>query len=604
MLAARLPSIADIDAEIARRAELQSQARTEKAKTAERRRQTQRRGGLLSFVRYFWSVLEPRTAFVEGWPLEAICEHLEAVTFGELTKLLINVPPGFMKSLLVDVFWPAWEWGPMDMPHMRYVAFSYTPDLTERDNGRFRDLIQSERYQSLWGERFALVKTGAHEVTNDRTGFKFASSVGGVSTGQRGSRVILDDPHNVKVVESQLVREETVRWFRESMSNRLNDMKTSAIVVIMQRLHMDDVSGEILSREFNYCHLMIPMEFDPSIYPAEGYTGNDIGWIDPRALNEDGEMLPPFELDQREGELAWPERFPADVVSGFKYELGPHAYAGQYAQSPMARKGGIFDLSWWNVWEPPESGKFPPMQFVIASLDSAFTEKEENDPSGFTVWGVWIDEEGVKEDIKKSLARGATMSPAEAEAAVTPEMFEGRVPKVMLMTAWRKHLKIHGSHDNRKTGESYDKWARRTMKDWGLCEWVAHSCRRFDIDVLLIEAKASGLSVAQEMERLYAAERWSVRLAQAPRDKTARALSVQPAWSQGIIYSPVREWSEMVKNEMATFPKHRYKDLTDSATHAIAWLRRNGLIQRPEEMARLIRARSEFRKPAPVLYHA
>jgi predicted phage terminase large subunit-like protein len=349
---------------------------------------------------------------------------------------------------------------------------------------------------------------------------------------------------------------------------------------------------------------MIPMEFDPSIYPAADYTGNELGWIDPRALDDDGEMLSPFDLDQRDGDLAWPERFPANVVSGFKYELGPHAYAGQYAQSPTARRGGIFDLAWWNTWDPPESGKFPPMQFVIASLDSAFTEKEENDPSGFTVWGVWIDEEGVRADLAKSMTMGQSMSPDEIEAAISPEMFEGRVPKVMLMAAWRKHLKIHGSHDLKKHNETYANWVKRTQKDWGLCEQVAHTCKRFDVDVLLIEAKANGLSVAQEMERIYGGERWSVHLAQAPNDKVARALAVQSCWSQGIIYAPERDWAEMVKSEMANFPKHRFKDLTDSATHAIAWLRKNGLIQRPEEMARLIRARSEFKKPAPVLYHA
>src|SRR5882672_9294537 len=98
-------------------------------------------GGLLSFVRYFWHILEPGTKFVEGWVLEAIVEHLEAITFGEITKLLINVPPGFSKSLLTDVFFPAWEWGPMKMPHVRYVAFSYSSSLTERDNGKFYDLI-------------------------------------------------------------------------------------------------------------------------------------------------------------------------------------------------------------------------------------------------------------------------------------------------------------------------------------------------------------------------------------------------------------------------------------------------------------------------------
>src|ERR1700722_6960847 len=111
-----------------------------------------RQGGLIAFVRYFWHILEPQTPFVDGWTMWALCEHLEAVTAGKITRLLINVPPGFSKSLLTDVFWPAWEWGPMDMAHLRYVAFSYSASLTERDNGKFRDLISHDNYQSLYGD--------------------------------------------------------------------------------------------------------------------------------------------------------------------------------------------------------------------------------------------------------------------------------------------------------------------------------------------------------------------------------------------------------------------------------------------------------------------
>src|SRR5579862_8058276 len=99
-----------------------------------------RQGGLIAFVRYFWHVLEPETPFVDGWPLWAMCEHLEAVTHGEIRRLLINVPPGFCKSMMVNVFWPAWEWGPMGRSHYRYVAFSYSASLTERDNDKFRTI--------------------------------------------------------------------------------------------------------------------------------------------------------------------------------------------------------------------------------------------------------------------------------------------------------------------------------------------------------------------------------------------------------------------------------------------------------------------------------
>jgi hypothetical protein len=216
-----------------------------------------------------------------------------------------------MKSLLVNVFWPAWEWGPCDLPHMRYISFSYSDDITTRDNNKMVRLIQSPGYKQLWGDRFTFTKTGERRLENDRTGFKLATSVGGVSTGERGDRILLDDPHNVIKAESDLEREKTVRFVRESMSNRLND-EQSAIVVIMQRLHDGDVSGDILAREANYCHMLIPMYFDPLRYPAsedgmstedpetgEAFEGNEIGWIDPRTCNEDGEALSPRGLGQR-----------------------------------------------------------------------------------------------------------------------------------------------------------------------------------------------------------------------------------------------------------------------------------------------------------------
>lgn len=501
----------------------------EQQRRGERKRQACR-GGLIEFVRYFWHILEPQTPLVDGKALEAICAHLEAVTFSEITRLLINVPPGFMKSLLTDVFWPAWEWGPMSLAHHRYVTFAYAASLTLRDNGRFRDLIISREYQELWSGQFAARKIGEEKITNDKTGWKLASSVGGVGTGERGDRVILDDPHNVKEAESELVRNETVRWFRESLSNRLNNQETSAIIVIMQRVHDTDVSGTILSQEMDYEHLMIPMEYDP----GRSCT-TSIGWSDWR---------------EEDGELAWPERFPARVVTSMQRDIGPYAYAGQYQQAPTPRGGGIFKPEWWRSWEPADD-KFPACDFILASLDSAFTEKEENDPSGFTVWGVF--------------------------------RHEGK-PAVMLLHAWRKHLQMHGPQVKRLTGETNEAYRLRSRPSWGLCEWVADTCRRFKADKLLIEAKASGITAAQEMNRLYSHENWTTQLEQVKGDKVARANAVVPIFSQGIVFAPTRAWAEMVIDEMSLFPKGRYKDLTDSATQAIKHLRDLGLLQRSDEI--------------------
>jgi hypothetical protein len=297
--------------EIRRRAEERERQQVERNFEKLRREQTGR-GGLLNFVRYFWHALEPRTRkLVEGWPLEAICNHLEALTFGDIpsNRLLMNVPPGFMKSLLVNVFWPAWEWGPCNMPHMRYISFSYSDEITTRDNNKMSRLVTSPAYKQLWGDRFTMTKTGpetgepwggneigwtdpracyisfsySDEITtrdnnkmsrlvtspaykqlwgdrfqmtktgerrleNNQTGFKLATSVGGVSTGERGDRILLDDPHKVIKAESDVEREKTVQFVRESMSNRPND-EQSTIVVITQRLHEGDVSGDILTRD-------------------------------------------------------------------------------------------------------------------------------------------------------------------------------------------------------------------------------------------------------------------------------------------------------------------------------------------------------------------
>jgi predicted phage terminase large subunit-like protein len=496
------------------------------------RRAQAREGGLIEFVRYFWDVLEPQTEFVDGDALYAICQHLEAVTFGEINRLLINVPPGFMKSLLTDVFWPAWEWGPMDMPHLRYVAFSYAAGLTERDNGKFRDLIMSQKYQELWGNKFKPRKVGEVKITNDKTGSKLATSVGGIGTGERGDRIILDDPHNVKEGESEAVRGETVRWFRESLSNRLNSMEESAIIVIMQRVHEADVSGTILEQGFaGYVHLMIPMEYDTS-----RHCETAIGWSDWRT---------------EDGELAWPERFSEKSVTDLRAALGPYAYAGQYQQAPAPRGGGIFKRDWWQLWDSPDDS-YPPMDFVLVSADTAYTEKETNDPTGCTVWGVYRDKSGA--------------------------------PRIMLMHAWRKHLEMHGKYEPRLPNETTAAFARRTQHQWGLVEWLAHTCQKYKADRLIIEGKASGLTAAQEIRRLHGTEGWGVQIVQPNGDKVARAHAVQPVFSQLLISAPDKEWAETVITEMESFPKGRYKDLTDSATQAIKFLRDSGLIVHRHEI--------------------
>ncbi len=502
-------------------------------------------GGLLRFVKHFWHILEPQTVFVDGWPLEAICDHLQAVSEGRITRLLINVPPGFMKSLLTDVFWPAWEWATVGA-HLRYVAFSYSADLTERDNGRFGRLISSQEYQELYGDTVQLTKMGMKLVSNSATGWKRASSVGGVGTGERGNRVILDDPHNIKEGDSEIIRTETVRWFRESMQNRLNNMEEDAIIVIMQRVHGDDVSGVILSEGMDYVHLMIPMEYDYDRQTDDEFNPRttSIGWYDPRY--DEGEP------DEVNGLLAWPDRFSERVYARLTVDMTAYSIAGQYQQQPAPRGGGIFKREWWKLWEGNDGKPYPSnVEYVVASLDSAFTKEERNDPSALTIWGIFQNEEGYN--------------------------------RVILLNAWRKHLEFSGVRMPALPNESKGQWIVRTQSTWGLLEWIKFSCEKYKVDLLLIEAKASGMSAAQEIQNRYGRLGFGVQLCPVKGSKEARAYAAQPTFSRGLVYAPEFDWSDMVISEMESFPKHKYDDLTDSTTQAIKYLRDAGLLNTDEE---------------------
>lgn len=520
----------------------------------ERERQSSLDGGLLEFVRYFWHILEPNTELIEGKVLEAICAHLEAVTRGEIRRLLINVPPGFMKSMLVNVFWPAWEWSAAGLSGLRYVTFSYAAHLTERDNGKFRDLLRSRDFQELWGHAVKLTEDGKIRIANSATGWKFASSVKGVGTGERGDRVILDDPHNVKEGESEAVRSETVRWVREGMSNRLNNMQKGVIVVIMQRVHEGDVSGALISDDLGYVHLMIPMEYDPM-----RRCGTVIGWEDWR---------------HESGELAWAERFTAKTVEEIRRTLGPYAYAGQYQQTPEPRGGGIFKRDWWQLYKLDPKGKpVQPPHFMVASLDPAYSNREENDPSGFSVWGVFKDVDGRD--------------------------------KIALIYAWEKHLDLHGVDVAKVEGESKASLISRSKPAWGLVEWVANDCTRLQVDLLLIESGPAGASVTQEIRRLHRSHKWGVQeVSPNGLDKRSRAYSVQHLFADQMIFAPDRDWAEMLISQFAKFrglPGDR-DHLVDTGTQALRYLRDNGLAVRREEKLEDERDKARYVRPLEPLY--
>lgn len=292
------------------------------------------RRSLAEFVRQAWHILEPATKLKWGWALDAICEHLQAISEGKLdrdgegARLLINVPPGSMKSLLVGVFWPAWEWGPRGLKSMRYVRTAHKEPLATRDNVKCRRLIQSAWFQERWPIDLTGDQNAKTRFENTATGFSAAMAFGSL-TGDRGDRVIIDDPHSVDDANSPTILAGDVQTFREAIPSRVNDDK-SAILIIMQRLNEGDIAG--IALELGYDHLCIPMRYeidrDPPLRPTP------LGWRDPR---------------RREGELMFPERFSEAKVKSDELSLGSYAAAGQLQQNPKARKGGMFQREWFPI---------------------------------------------------------------------------------------------------------------------------------------------------------------------------------------------------------------------------------------------------------------
>lgn len=280
------------------------------------------------FIKAAWEVLEPAQKYTHGWHIDAVCEHLEAITDGQITRLLINIPPGTMKSLLSNVFWPAWEWGPKGLSETRVIGASHEQTLATRDCLKMRRLITSEWYQERWPITLTGDQNAKTHFENKDTGFRLSCPVASM-LGKRGDRVIWDDPHSVEASISDQHRLTALRVFDETLPTRLNNPDRSAILIIMQRLHEDDVSGHIIAKELGYDHLMLPMEYDPA-----RHCTTSIGFNDPR--KEDGELL-------------FPERFPEHVIERDKKVMGEYAIACQYQQSPAPRGGGMFPVDQFTI---------------------------------------------------------------------------------------------------------------------------------------------------------------------------------------------------------------------------------------------------------------
>lgn len=514
------------------------------------------------------------------------CDVLMAVTDGHLTRVSINVPPGSSKSSLLNVLWPAFEWGPRNRPSLRYMSISYSTAVPVRDNLRLARLLRHPVYQACWGDRVKLIRDGAEWIGNDKTGFKMVTSTGGGTTGFRGDRLLLDDLNNPIDVESDTVRNTTIKFIREILPDRLNDMKRSAIINLQQRTHQNDATGTLIEYGQDYDFVCIPMEFDPLRICQVVLRRDDDGdpedvWTDPRSLDVEGNQLDGLSFNARgeptvrfgspmaaaEGESCWPERFPEDVIGKLKLEKGVYAWDSQYQQIPGVRGGSIIKREWWKNWSGSD---YPELGTVVVSLDTAIELGEQNDWNACTAWGAFAGKDGE--------------------------------PQFLLLSAWR---------------------VRAPLAE--LVRMVAETCRERKADYLFVEWKTRGRDVHDEIARLYQNASWQTELIKPVGDKVSRLKAVSHLfsgdvrklpdgfdpdgkplfrmdWFGGVVWAPDKDWADEVISEVASFPYSAHDDYVDTVSQALGWVRKNGVVLRRVEFDDQEYERNKFRKPLSVPY--
>jgi len=492
----------------------------EKVKAEKARRAAS--ASLYEFVKQSWHVVEPGIPFMQSWHIEEICEHLEAVSAGEIHRLLINIPPRHSKSTIVSVMWPAWEW--ITDPAQKFLCASYSGTLSTRDNLKTRRLLQSPWYQERWGYmfKFAGDQNAKQRFENNKTGYRLATSVGGTATGEGGSRLILDDPHGAQAAQSEAMRESDLEWFDMVWSTRLNNPKTDAMVTVMQRLHERDISGHILNDIKGWEHICIPAEWDGK------HRKTILGAYDPRKVK---------------GELICPDRFGVKEITMLKQLLGTYGTAGQLQQDPAPVSGGILKTKHFGLWSADDG--LPPFEYILQSYDCAFTEKTTGDPTACTVWAIFTHE---------------------------------GLHNAMLIDAWDEHLsypdlrakaiKDWGTEYGGMSKESPHSRARRP--DRILVEAKA-SGQSLLQDLRLAKVPAVGYNPdrADKISRAHqAAPTLELGLLWIPESKKNRGQPVS--------------WAAAFLKQLAKFPVAEHDDYVDTFTQAIIYFKNDRWFELPE----------------------
>jgi predicted phage terminase large subunit-like protein len=533
-----------------------------------------------------------------GWSHDAVVDHLAAVSAGQITNLILDLPPRCLKSSIVSVCWPCWEW--IRNPWLRYLFSSYDLNLTIRDNDYARRVIKSGWYQQRWGDRFQIsaITDAKRLFENDRNGRRLATSVRSRATGEGGDRLIVDDPHDARKVESESERKEVIVWWLRTMSSRVNSM-AAAKVITAQRTHHADLVGhvwaEMLAGGESYELLVLPMEYDPRLYV--------------RAEELRVTSFPQAEADGDEDD-DWDASSPVEPVRRLdeldeRSQVGPPT-APRRAWTPEDRPLG--DDEEWDAAgrrralvladfeDPPDAAlDVVPSRAMLIPRTNGFGFTDPRTQTGELLIPEQWDAGFVRRQ-KRNL--GPIAYAAQYQQVPTPA--EGGQFKDHY---WRRynfgvlwHQGLRPSMIFVDSGYGTEGGDPTGVAVWGVLggrlyvmaaaelelETPELRARLRDIHArwrvpFMIEKKASGIALIQDLRRGGDDELLPalpvMEYSPDGMTKQARAFSVVPYVAGGLCYLPEgADWSDHFIQQHKEFPKGRHDDLVDTTSMAICWL--------------------------------
>lgn len=483
-----------------------------------------------------WPILEGGQTFQDGWCFKIIAEHLEELYHGRINRLLINLPPRLGKSSLCSVLFPVWCW--LNNPAEQFMCVSYSEKLSMRDNVRARRLIRSEWFQDRFGELFNLSddQDTKIRVDNMQGGYRVVTSVTGTVLGE-GANIIICDDINESANASETSLQSALDFFTQVLPTRFNNFKTGRMVVVQQRLDERDVSGHILATDKEgWVCLILPMEFELGrrckTVPLKSTDG--VPWCDPRL---------------EEGELLVPSRIGPVELKRLKFSLASeYACAGQLQQRPAPLEGGIIKRKWIKVWQYPEP---PVVDYVLQSWDTAMTDGKHSAYTAVTTWGVFKDDQGI--------------------------------PNIMLLSAFRKKMEFP---------ELYEAMLRmsRHYLDFNGDIQNAAKTKRFKPDIILVEDKASGVTLIQQLRRLgidvvkFNPNKFGDKINRVRR--ITHLIEAGRLWVPGMApdYKRLRPFADMMVENLVNFPNAETRDVTDTVAQALLRLSTSGWVYHPLDL--------------------